>query len=313
MLGGSGFVGRHVCHQLAARGHRVRVPTRDRERAKELILLPTVDVVTANVHDPRTLNEVIAGSDVVINLVGVLHEGRGERGFAAAHVELARKVVAACTDCGIRRLLHMSALNADPAASSAYLRSKGEAEAIVRASGLDVTILRPSVIFGREDSFLNPFARALKFLPIMVLPCPRARFQPVYVEDVAAVFVQSLADLGSSGKAYDLCGPRVYTLRELVEYVGAATARRRPIIGLNATLSYAQACAMEIFPLRPIMRALDMLMTRDNYHSMKVDSVCDCAFPFAMTPAALEVVAPGWLATDTPRASYQRFRNRAGR
>ncbi|OGA05304.1 MAG: hypothetical protein A2W68_05915 [Betaproteobacteria bacterium RIFCSPLOWO2_02_64_14] len=313
VLGGSGFVGRHVCHQLAARGYRVRVPTRDRERAKQLILLPTVDVVVANVHDPRALNDAVAGSDAVINLVGVLHDARGERGFAGAHVDLARKVVAACRDAGIRRLLHMSALNADPAAPSAYLRSKGEAEAIVRSSGLDVTILRPSVIFGPDDSFLNPFARALQFLPIMVLPCPRARFQPVYVEDVAAAFMRSLDDLGSAGKAYDLCGPRVYTLRELLEYVGAATGRRRPIIGLNATLSYAQACAMELFPLRQIMRALDMLMTRDNYRSMQVDSVCNCAFPFGMGPAALELLAPAWLAADTPRARYRRFRNRAGR
>jgi NADH dehydrogenase len=313
VLGGSGFVGRHVCHQLAARGYRVRVPARDRERAKQLILLPTVDVVVANVHDPHALSDAIAGSDAVINLIGVLHDARGERGFAAAHVDLARKVVAGCREAGIRRLLQMSALNADPAAPSAYLRSKGEAEAIMRASGLDVTIVRPSVIFGPDDSFLNPFARALKLLPIMVLPCPRARFQPVYVEDVAAVFVRSLDDQGSVGKAYDLCGPRVYTLRELLEYVGAATARRRPIIGLNATLSCAQAFVMELFPLRQIMRALNMLMTRDNYRSMKVDSVCNCAFPFGINPTALEVVAPAWLAADTPRARYQRFRDRAGR
>jgi NADH dehydrogenase len=313
VLGGSGFVGRHVCRQLAGRGHRVRVPTRDRERAKQLIVLPTVDVVEANAHDPRALSAAIAGSDAVINLVGVLHDDRGEGSFAAAHVDLARKVVAACREQGITRLAHMSALNAGSAAPSGYLRSKGEAEAIVRDSGLDVTVLRPSVIFGPDDSFLNPFARALKFLPVMVLPCPRARFQPVYVEDVATVFVRALDRLESAGKAYDLCGPRVYSLRELVEYVGAATERRRPIIGLNAALSYAQACAMELFPLKQIMRALDMLMTRDNYRSMQVDSVCACAFPFGLNPAALETVAPAWLAADTPRSRYPRFRNRAGR
>jgi len=313
VLGGSGFVGRHVCHQLAGRGYRVRVPTRDRERAKQLILLPTVDVVAANVHDPRALREAIAGCDAVINLVGVLHDDRGERSFAAAHPGLARQVVAACRKQGIARLMHMSALNAGASAPSAYLRSKGEAEAIVRDSGLAVTTLRPSVIFGPDDSFLNPLARALECLPFMVLPCPNARFQPVYVEDVAAAFVQGLDGLDSVGHAYDLCGPRVYSLRELVEYVGAATGRRRPIFGLNATLSYAQACAMELFPLKQIMRAFDMLMTRDNHRSMQVDSVCNCAFPFGMNPAALEVVAPAWLAADTPRSRYQRFRNRAGR
>jgi NADH dehydrogenase len=313
VLGGSGFVGRHVCHRLAAHGYRVRVPTRNRERAKQLILLPTVDVTVANVHDPHALQEAIAGSDAVINLVGVLHDARGERGFTAAHVDLARKVMAASAATGVRRLVHMSALNADPAAPSAYLRSKGEAEAIVRSSGLDWTVLRPSVIFGPDDSFLNPFARALASLPVMLLPCPRARFQPVYVEDVAAVATRSLKDPDSLGRAYDLCGPRVYTLRELVEFAGAVTGRRRPIVGLGAALSYAQACAMELPPVRQIMRALDMLMTRDNYRSMQVDSVCNCVFPFGMTPAALEVVAPSWLAADTPRASYQRFRNRAHR
>jgi NADH dehydrogenase len=305
VLGGSGFVGRHVCQKLATRGYRVRVPTRSRERAKELILLPTVDVVTANVHDPAALPEAIAGAEAVINLVGVLHDGRGEASFAAAHVELARKVVAACKACGVRRLLHMSALNADPAGPSAYLRSKGEAERIVCESGLDTTVLRPSVIFGPDDKFLNMFATLLRFLPVVLLGSPRARFQPIYVEDVAGVAVHSLEDRASVAMRYDLCGPRVYTLRELVEYVGRATGRPRWVIGLNDTLSYFQALALELSPVR--------ILTRDNYRSMKVDSVCDCELPFGMVPTALEAAAPAWLTAATPRARYQRFRNRAGR
>lgn len=305
VLGGSGFVGRHVCHRLAALGYRVCVPTRDREHAKQLILLPTVEVMDADVHDARELARAIRGCDAVINLVGVLHDGRGHGGFREAHVELARKVVAACRDHGVRRLLHMSALNASVQAPSAYLRSKGEAEVIVRESGLDATLFRPSVIFGREDSFLNLFASLLRLLPVMVLASPNARFQPVFVEDVATAFVSSLADLDSFGKSYDLCGPRVYTLRELVETVGVLTGRRRPVIGLNDTLSYWQAFAMELSPVK--------LMTRDNYYSMKVDSVCACDFPFGIRPAALEAVAPEWLGKQTPRARYQRFRNRAGR
>ena len=224
-------------------------------------------------------------------LVGVLHDERGQRSFAAAHVELARQVTAACRECGVRRLLHMSALNADPAGPSAYLRSKGEAERIVRDSGLDWTTFRPSVIFGPGDRFLNPFARALRALPIMVLPCPAARFQPVYVEDVATIFLRSLGDLGSIGQAYDLCGPRAYTLRELVQYVGRITGHPRPILGLPDKLSYAQACAMELPPVKQLMGALDMLMTRDNYRSMTVDSVCGCALPFGMSATALEAVA----------------------
>jgi len=304
VIGGGGFVGRHICQLLAARGYRVRVPVRDRERAKALTLLPTVDVIAADVHDAAALSRVVQDTEAVINLVGVLHGGRGRSSFQEAHVELPRKVVAACTKNGVRRLIHMSALNADADGPSAYLRSKGEAEAIVRASGLDVTVFRPSVVFGPEDSFLNLFASLLGLprvlMPILPLASPDARFQPVFVEDVAAAVVNSLEDLGSFGKSYDLCGPKVYTLRELVEFVGAATGRPRRVLGLNNMLSYWQAFAMELLPVK--------LMTRDNFHSMKVDSVCNCDFPFGIKPAALEAVAPAWLSARTPRARYQRFR-----
>jgi NADH dehydrogenase len=145
----------------------------------------------------------------------------------------------------------------------------------------------------------------LKFSPVVALACPGARFQPVFVEDVAAAFVKGLADLGSFGRSYDLCGPRVYTLRELVEYVGTVTGRRRPVVGLNDTLSYCQALAMELLPVK--------LMTRDNYYSMKVDNVCSCDFPFGIAPAALEAVAPSYLGQRTPRARYQKFRERGHR
>lgn len=305
VIGGSGFVGRHLCQQLAAQGYRVRVPTRDRERAKALILLPTVDVVVADVHDPAALATLVQGCDAVINLVGVLHDARGKRGFAAAHVELARKVVAACRDNNIRRLLQMSALAAAVDAPSAYLRSKGEAERIVLESGLDVTVFRPSVIFGPDDNFLNMFACLAQALPVIALASPNARFQPVYVGDVATAFVHALTDIATFGQCYELCGPQRYTLRELVAYVCRITGRQRPILGLNRALSYCQAYAMEWLPVK--------LMTRDNLRSMTVDSVCDCAFPFDIKPQALEAVAPAWLATRTPRARYQRFRNAAGR
>lgn len=314
VLGGSGFVGRHVCHALAAEGFRVRVATRDRERAKEqLILLPTAEVAVVDVHEPAELAAFVRGTDAVVNLVGVLHDGRGARGFQSAHVELARKAVVACRASGVGRLLHMSALRAERAAPSAYLRTKGEAEAIVRESGLAWTMFRPSVIFGRGDGFLNLFARLLRLAPVLPLACPGARFQPVFVEDVAAAFVKSLADLGSVGKSHDLCGPRVYTLRELVEYVGVVTGRTRPIVGLSDSLSYLQAFSMELFPIKQVLGALDMLMTRDNYYSMQVDSVCACDFPFGIVPAALEAVAPSWLGNRTPRARYQQFRAQRGK
>ncbi|HYH41152.1 MAG TPA: complex I NDUFA9 subunit family protein [Burkholderiales bacterium] len=302
VIGGSGFVGRHLCNQLVARGYRLRVPTRDRERAKGLITLPTADVLSADVHDPDTISRLVRGCDAVINLVGVLHEGRGRASFKEAHVELARKVVEACRQGGVARLLHMSALHASPDAPSAYLRSKGEAERIVRDSGLDFTIFRPSVIFGREDRFLNLFATLEKLLPVILLGSPDARFQPVYVNDVACAYAQSLATLESVNAAYDLVGPRVYTLRELVRYVGEVTGHRRPVIGLGPGLSRLQALAMELAPGK--------LLTRDNVDSMKVDSVSGALFPFAIVPSGLEAVAPTWLAQRTPRDRYNLFRDR---
>lgn len=302
VLGGSGFVGRHVCHRLVARGFSVRVPTRDRERAKSLITLPTADVFTADVHDPATLKRLVHGCDAVINLIGVLNDGRGPASFRHAHVDLARRVVEACRQRGVRRLLHMSALNAAVSAPSAYLRSKGEAEAIVRESGLAYTIFRPSVIFGREDRFLNLFAKLLRVVPVVALGSPNARFQPVYIEDVARVFAEGLTRLESFGRSYDLVGPKAYTLRELVAWVGGITGHRRPIIGLNDTLSYLQARTLELLPGK--------LITRDNYYSMKVDAVSSASLPFGIAPTPLEAVAPAWLAQHTPRDRYNAFRAR---
>jgi len=305
VIGGSGFVGSHVVHLLSARRYQVCVPTRDRERAKPLILLPTVDVVDAAVQDMASLQRLLRGMDAVINLVGVLHDGGGERGFEAAHVGLTRKIIAACADTGVRRYVHMSALGADVDGPSRYQRTKGAAEALVRASNLDWTIFRPSVVFGRGDRFLNMFAQLMQTLPVMFLACPRARFQPVYVEDVAAALVAGLDDLATYGKTYELCGPGVYTLRELVQLVGTISGHRRPVIGLGDALSYLQALALELLPGK--------LMTRDNYASMSVDNVGSQPFPFGIQPAVLEAVAPAWLAAASPRARYRAYRDHARR
>jgi uncharacterized protein YbjT (DUF2867 family) len=306
VVGGSGFVGRHLVGRLSAAGHEVVVPTRRREQAKHLILLPTVEVVEADVYDRAALARLLAGATAVVNLVGILNES-GHTTFARSHVELARILTVACTAAGVRRFLQMSALHADPGGPSQYQRSKGEAEAIVKASQLRWTIFRPSVIFGPEDSFLNLFAQLARLLPVIALGSCEARFQPVYVGDVAQCMAHALTDEATHGQSYDLCGPNVYTLRELVRYVGEVSDAVRPIIPLGPRLSRLQASVLEMLP--------GQLMSRDNLASMTKDSVCDCPFPpvFGLTPAALEAIAPEYLAPAAMRSHYDAYRAGSGR
>ena len=316
VVGGSGFVGRHLVASLAAAGIRVTVPSRRRERAKHLILLPTVDVVEADVMAPGALERLSAGMQAVYNLVGILHSRRGgcgERGsneygpdFARVHVELPQAVVAACRATGVQRLLHVSALGAAPNAPSEYLRSKSIGEhAVLAAEDLDVTVFRPSVIFGPGDQFLNQFARLARFFPAIAIPCPNARFQPVYVGDVARALHYALEDPQARGQGYELCGPRAYTLKQLVETVCALTGRRRLVLGLSPRLSYFQASVLEHLPGK--------MMTRDNYLSMQVPNTCSAAFPFHLQPQALEAVAPTYLMPSHPRERYPQLRWRARR
>jgi len=316
VAGGSGFIGRHLVAALAARGVRVTVPSRRRERAKHLILLPTVEVVQADVMAEGVLETLAAGKQAVINLIGILHGRRGrpdERGpndygpdFARVHVELAQAAVTACRAGGVKRLLHMSALGADPHAPSEYLRSKGIGERVaLAAEDLTVTVFQPSVIFGPEDRFLNLFADLARYLPVLALACPQARFQPVWVRDVASAMLAALDAIDAGARRYRLCGPRQYTLRQLVETVGTITGHRRPIVGLGPRLSALQARLMELLPVK--------LLTRDNLRSMQVPSVCDGGFPFGIEPSALEAVAPEWLAAGSPHGHYPALRRQAGR
>jgi len=306
VLGGSGFVGRYVVPQLSAAGHFVAVLTRRRASARHLWPLPTVQVFEGDPYDPSTLARFARGMTVAVNLVGVLHE-RGRETFARAHVELPKHLIAACRVAGVPRILHMSALRAGASAPSAYLRSKAEGEAVVASSGLAATIFRPSVIFGREDTFLNLFAKLVRMFPVIPLAGANARFQPVYVADVATCFVRALEDNETIGERYDLCGPNVYTLEQLVRFVAETSGHPRPVLPLPPALAALQASVMERLP--------GSLLTRDNLASMQVDNVCDAGFPrrFAIRPSALEAIAPEYLAPSARHSRFDFFRAHGGR
>jgi len=255
-------------------------------------VLDTVRLITANVHDPRVLARLFSGVDVVVNLIGILNE-RGRETFKAVHVDLAAKVVAAVRTAGVKRLLHMSSLAADPkAAPSKYLRSKGEAEARVRASApsLGWTIFRPSVIFGPGDSLTNRFARLLRlsggFLP---LARANARFAPVSVDDVVEAFRRAMPDRATAGQTYELCGPHVMTLEQIVRTTAAAAGLRCALVRLPDAVALAQALVMNFLPGKPF--------SVDNYKSLTIDSVCreDGCARLGIEPRPMLAVLPTYL------------------
>lgn len=305
ILGGTGFVGRHLAARLSARGLQLRMPTRHPQRHRDLRLLDGVRLIEADVHDPAQLAKTIEGSEAVINLVGILNErGRDGRGFTQAHVELAKKVLDACQRTGVQRLLHMSALHAQNTPdTSHYLRTKAEAESLVHTlSGpaLAVTSLRPSVIFGPGGDFLGRFSKLLEDIPLVFpLACPEARFQPVYVGDVAQAFDHALDDMATHGARIDLCGPRIYTLRELVAYVARLKGLRRRIVGLPDWAARLQARMLERVPSKPF--------TMDNYRSLTIDSVCAPGAPHC--PTSLESIAPRYLGDQDLQRQYDRLRD----
>ena len=308
ILGGAGFLGSSIVTKLDAAGYQVKVLSRRRETAKHLILLPNVQVVTCDISDNRALKEALKGSDAVINLVGILHES-SKNSFEKIHHQLPRRVAQMCEELSIARLLHMSALQASKNAPSQYLRSKAAGESAVNefSKKLDITIFKPSVIFGRGDSFINMFANLVKYLPVIALAKPDAKFQPIWVEDVAQCFVNALENTATYGKSYELGGPQIYTLKQLVQKVMDILGKQRPIVGLNDGLSMAQAFMLELMPIK--------LMTRDNIRSMQVDNICASPIPpvLDVVPTALEVIVPEYLLDSSPRASYDAFRSAAGR
>ena len=292
ILGGTGFVGRALCETLARQRPDVRllVPSRHPQRLQGLRHLPTVEGVLADVHDAAALERLLAGCDAVVNLVAILHGS--EAAFERVHVELPRRLAAACARTGVRRVLHVSALGVAADAPSRYLRSKARGEAVLREAALDLTLLRPSVIFGAGDRLLNLFAELQAVAPLVPLASADAQFQPVWVGDVAQAIAQALARPDSIGRTYECAGPQVVTLATLVRLAGVLSGHPRLILPLPGPLGWLQALAMECLPGAP-------LMSRDNLASARVPNVASGTLPgldaLGLRPASLAAIVPGYL------------------
>lgn len=308
VIGGSGFVGTQLVYRLSTVCDEVVVLTRRAQRVRDFRTVNNVAVVEVNVHDPKALSAAIQGSTVVINLVGILNEGgsREETSFENAHYGLTKKIVEACNLSNITRYLHMSALNADAEkGSSAYLRTKGKAEQVLRnnTTGLQWTIFQPSIIFGEHDAFFNRFAGLLKLMPIFPLAVPEAKMAPVYVGDVCQIMVDAMDNPSAIGATIPLCGPEEYSLRELVEYTAKASNMKRVIVGLPDWAARLQARVMEFVPGKPF--------TRDNYLSLQTDSICDCGTQRQTT--SLDAVVPRYLGNADWAGRLQKRRTKARR
>lgn len=305
LLGATGFVGHYLLPRLSAAGHRCLALSRYRMGRRELTVIPRVDVRQADIYDPGQLAARVRGADAVINMVGILNEkGRSGKGFRRAHVELVEQLIAVCRAENVRRLVHVSALNAGRG-ESYYLKTKGEGEDLIRAAGdLDSTILQPSVICGEGDAFFSRFAQLMKRVPVLPLACPEARLQPVWVGDVAAAATAALANRESIGETLVLVGPRVYSLRELVEFIGCLADARCRVLGLSDGLSRLQGRVMDFVPGKPF--------STDNYLSLQTDNISERndLETLGIKPRSIESVLPEMLGTSVRQCRLDECRKR---
>lgn len=314
VIGGSGFLGQAVCNQLAKAGYRITVPTRRYDRAKHLLTLPTCQIIEANIHDRATLGRLVSGQDIVVNLLGVLHSKPGKpygQNFRVNHVEFPKALCTAMSKHGAKRIVHISALGVgvQNPAPSMYLRSKTDGEAVVKDSGLAWTILRPSVVFGREDKFLNTFASLANIAPFIPLAGADARFQPVSVSDVAKAVFACVEDQGKDTlhNTYDLVGTEIFTLKELVKLSARAVGKNPLVFGIPDVAAKVQAFLMELAPGEP-------LMSRDNVDSMKIDNIRTSGRTFPLPSyECLSVVAHEYLRAKHLPSDLDEFRTRAHR
>ena len=303
VIGGTGFIGQHLVARLVRAGHDVHVPTRRYATGRDLLVFPSLTLFEADVHNDADLERLLSHVDAVVNLVGILHSKRGKPygpEFERAHVELPRRIAAACRKMGVRRLLHVSALGSDPEGPSAYQRSKAAGEAALKSEFSaypegNYTIFRPSIVFGREDNFMNLFARLARWLPVIPLAAAKARLQPVYVRDVANVMVNALENSATYGKTYDVAGVSQYSLAELVSLAARWSGRPRRVVAMPRFVGYLQALFFELLPGEP-------LMSRDNLDSLRVDNISNerMAPELGVVPTPLESIAPTYLRRRKP-------------
>jgi NADH dehydrogenase len=313
VLGGTGFLGRALCERLVRAGDgggsiSVVVPTRRASHGNRVRFLPTVEVRVLDVLDDKALVRVLGDCDALVNLVAILHGSA--RGFEQVHAALPQRIARACHAVGLKRVVHVSALGVANAGSggnepSDYLRSKAAGEAAWKASGLDVTLLRPSVMFGAEDKFLNLFAQLQAVFPLMPLAASGAQFQPVWVEDVAEAVLRCLQRPDTIGQTIECAGPDVMTLADIVRAVGRWSGHPRPVLPLPLAIGKLQALAMELLPGEP-------LMSRDNLDSTKVPNIASGELPglasLGITPTALAAIAPGYLGRTDGRTKLDALR-----
>ena len=309
VLGGTGFIGSHLVHRLSSLGHQVAIVTRRPERHREFKLDRSLELVQCSLTDLDSLTTLFRRTDCVINLIGILNETGNSR-FQDAHVEIPRNVVKAMRETGTQRLLHMSALNADVNESrSMYLKTKGEGEDLVHNTpGLSVTSFRPSVIFGRGDSFFNRFASLLRSAPpVFPLACPKARFAPVFVGDVVKAFTRALDREQTAGQRLELCGPANYSLQQLVTYTAEVIGRKTLVTGLPDFASRLQARMLGLVPGKPF--------SIDNYYSLQKDSICreSALSGLGIRPQSVEAIVPTYLGNRNYRARYNQYRAEARR
>jgi len=301
-IGGAGFIGRQVVGRLVAQGHVVHVPTRQFQHGRELLVHPTVTVMQADIHDDAALERLVAGCDIVMNFVGILHSREGQPygvDFDRAHVQLPRRIAQACRKHQVKRFIHLSALGADLQGPSGYLRSKAAGEQAIRNSyateGVgDFTIFRPSVVFGPEDKFMNMFAQLARFLFVLPIAGASAKMQPVYVGDVASAVMNVLNLPAAAHQTYDLAGPRTYTLGELVKLAALWSGHPRVVVELPMALGRLQARVFECMPGQP-------LLSRDNLLSLSVDNVSTepMSADLKLVATPLESIAPIYLKPAT--------------